>query len=339
MSNLPSTVTGTSFRDLSNAISPSWLQGPVAQAFRYSMSVMYDALGDGMGYALRAGLPHYAPADALPWFALDRQIAQGPNEPFAGFISRLIQWLDLYRHDGSSMAVMLAVRAYLTPLTPKMLTVTSSGQGVASKWLTYESTANPFPAGQTNPTPPDYYIATPANWDWDGSNPPFYYPYMHWREWLVVYSVSGSPWAAPSSTWSPATGAVTVSVVSDPVYGTVYSGSGGSGAAAGQFKWDDGTIWDWTGTAAQAAALTQFVAQWKSAGTWYPWIIVCYDATMFDEIQSFGSSKLPDATWGYWGKVVADVTVGTRYVASRPAATVCSFITGTNDGGGVLGVG
>jgi hypothetical protein len=335
----------TSMRDAGYAISPQWMRAYWFSRIMYSLWVQYDALLDAGGYAVLAGLPSRAPLDALQWIAKDRQIFQGPNEPVAAYIARLQQWLDLWRHAGSSTGILLALRSYVAPLTPKMLTVQSAGDGSLTSWDTYDNGEAPFPPGASHPTPPDHYVAKTANWRWDGLSQPYYYPWMRWRKWVVIFQPPGDPqtqWAAPTATWAPASGTVTTSVVSDPVFGTVYQGSGGSGSNASEFAWDDGTCWDWTGTPQDAASLTRLARQWKSAGVWVPWIIVTYDATMFDETLLFTSPKLPDGHWGYWGKVVSDATFGTVYTASRPASSTCSLLAGTADGGGpgiVLGVG
>lgn len=326
-------------RDLGDAISPTYLSGPVMSAYRRSMAVLFDDLIDLSTFATFAHFPLQAPPDSLQWIALDRQVFQGPSEPAAVYIPRLLQWLDAARFAGSSTGLMVALLAWFYPLTPKMLTVQSSGQGQLSRWETYAAGSAPFPPPSTVPTPPARLNVSPPNWNWDGGLPPFYASWMFWRKWIVIFSPSGSPWTAPTATWAPSSGTVTTSVVSDPVFGTVYQGSGGGGSGAGEFNWDDGTCWDWTGTSSQAQQLAQIVIAKKAASCWVPWIIVTYDATMFDESQAFGSSKLPDGTWGYWGKVVSDATFGTVYTAARPPSSTCSFLVGSNDGGGVLGIG
>ena len=152
--DIPSTVSTTDFRDLGDAISPAWLNAPVGKAYRYAMSVQYDALCDGFAYAVRARFPLIAPPDAFVWFAQDRLIIQGPNEPLSTYAVRLTQWLDLWRHAGSSMAIELALLAYFYPLAPQVATIKSAADGSLSEWLTYPVGSVPFPAGQTNPPPP-----------------------------------------------------------------------------------------------------------------------------------------------------------------------------------------
>ena len=60
-------VTST-IRDMGDAISPSWLNGPNGKRYRYCMAVLWDALLDTTAYAVRAGCPSTAPTDAFFWF-------------------------------------------------------------------------------------------------------------------------------------------------------------------------------------------------------------------------------------------------------------------------------
>lgn len=336
----------TTFRDLVTnvppvGIVPTFLNGPVGSRYMYSMAIIYDALIDAAGYAIRAGLPHYAPSDALTWIGQDRLIFQGPNEPTASYIARLVQWLDLWRHAGTSTALLLAMRGAVAPLLPEVVAVASSGDSKYSRWDTYLKNVNPFPAGQTDPTPPDGYVRTPlANWDWDGAVLPFYFPWMYWRKWVILFSPPGdpqSPFAVPTKTWASG-GSLNVSVVADAQFGSLYENLSPASPGGTSFNWGDGTCWGWAGTAAQAGGLTTVITEWKSAGAWVPWILVSYDSTYFQQTNP-PAVKNPDGTWGYWGVVSADATYGQVYQASRPACSTCTFIVGSQDGGGVLGQG
>ena len=300
----------TSYRVLGDQISPTYLNGPTFKAYRYSMAIMFDDLVDLAGYAVRASLASFAPNDALPWIAQDRQVFRCPGESQAGYRARLIQWLDLARLTGSPTAVLLAYLAWLTPLAPQVQTVTSwGGASPGTVWKTYAAGSAPFPPGQTIPTPPAILTVATANWDWDGASQPFYFPWMRWRTWVILSSFGAqAPWAAPTKTWGAGT-------------------------------WGDGaSCYGWAGTAQQAAQLTSLARTYKSAGTWVPWIVVNYDATWFLDTGVTGT-KEPDGTWGFYSKIVADATWGKLRQSARPAASTCTMVTGTNDGGGVLGVG
>jgi hypothetical protein len=190
----------TRFRDMSDAISPTWLNGPVGQRFRYSMSVLYDALSDAAGYANLARFPLHAPFDALPLLGADRQIVQGFAESNASYANRLVQWLDLWRAAGSPMGVLLAVLSLFLPTSVRVRTVDNS-----SNWNTYDYGANPFPIGAAVPTPPTY-VKGASNWDWDGNTTPW------WRAWVIVYVQAmgwtigphwgdGGHWGDPGRLW------------------------------------------------------------------------------------------------------------------------------------------
>ena len=339
MSNNFNTPPATAnLRNLGAALYPVYMQGPTFSSYLWSIDLIHDCAVDTTSMALRAALATYAPYDAFTWIAQDRQIFQGPNEPLPTYQRRLVQWLDIWRHAGSSTALMLATLAYLFPLAPQIATVQSSGDGTISTWDTYYAGSAPFPAGQTQPTPPYHQVVT-ANWNWDGLAPPFYYSWMSWRKWLIIQSNgSQAPWSAPTATWASG-GTFALAVASDPNYGTVYKNGGtpASGSAT-SFAWGDRvTCWGWSGTASQALGLEQLCAEWKSAGCWIPWIIVCYDAA---HLQSNSvSADLPAGLWGYASSVVVDVTYLSRYANGRPSPAICTLICGTNDGGGVLGIG
>lgn len=299
-----------SIRGLGDAITPSWLNGPVFKAYRYAMSVILDDMVDTSAMAVRAGIPKYAPIDALQWLAQDRQIFQGAGEPRAAYVARLRQWLDTWRLSGNSTSVLLSILAYLTPLTPKVSVVQSGSNGV-TVWQTYAVGSQPFPPGSGIPTPP--FLASTVNaqvsnfWSWDFVSQPFYTSWLTWRAWIVIQSNGPqAPWPAPTKTW-------------------------------GSFNWGDGTCLGWAGTAQQSAQLTALAIFWKTSGTWVPWILVSYNSAWVD--ASSTSADLPDGTWGYYGKIVSDATYGTKSVSARPAANILTCITGTNDGGNGMPLG
>lgn len=245
-------AAATTFRDQSDAISPPWLNGATGKAYRYSMSVMYDALADAGSYAVRFALPTYAPADALPWIQLDRQVDQGPNEPIASYTIRLRQWLDLWRVAGSARAVLRAITSYMTPLTTTIETVNDAVGGV-NAW-------NTSVAGSDPPT----YVTTAVIWNWDNSDQPG-------RAWVVIYN---GPWAQ-SPTW-------------------------------GSFHYADGTCYGATFTTGDGGSIRGLVKKWKTGSCVVPEVIVAFDATWF--LPTSITAKLPDGTYGHWGKIQASTT-------------------------------
>ena len=280
----------TTFRDMSDTLSPTYLNGPNGKRYRYSMAVMFDAIADGAGYAVLARFPSRAPSDAFVWLEQDRQIDQGFAESQASIQARLAQWLDLWGFAGLPTGVMLAILGICLPVKPLIRTVDNAGQ-----WNTYAAGTFPLaPPPASMPTPP---VNTPANgvWRWDANAAPNDDSFFElWaRMCVVLYSTSSSPWTPPSATY-------------------------GGGA-----RYGDGTCYGFSGTRSQAAQLTSEARKWRAGHVVIPFVIVSYDATMFDPTQPFGSSKLPDGNWGHWSKVVNG-----QYVPARPAATTCSFLDG-----------
>lgn len=176
------------FRTEGDQLSPTWLNGPIGQKYRYSMNVLFDALGDAASYAVLARFPQRAPPDAFNWIASDRQIDRGFSEPLDSYITRLLLWLDLWRLAGSARSMLLAMLAAVSPDQLAMRVVSNSGV-----WDT-------FPAGTdvlTVPSP-QHVASSPNNWRWDSLGDPFQYPVAWWRIWVIIYA--GSKWTQ-GTTW------------------------------------------------------------------------------------------------------------------------------------------
>jgi hypothetical protein len=344
----------SNFTDACDAISPTYLNGPVFQKYRASMNFVVDALADGAAFAVRARFPSTAPTDAFVWLSLDRTISQGFQEGLPSYIQRLQQWLPVLSYEGHPTGMLLAMLADVLPTSVQVRTVDNSGN-----WFTYAVNANPiplpapsavqasypagYPAGFVNVPAPTASLAL-GNWRWDSLSQPYAYGKRWWRLWPIMYSPGSAPFAAPSATWAPNTGTITVGVTgASGGHPSFYSGTGGSGSSGTQFNWDDGTCWDWAGTSkalsrAESSAITSIATQWKAANVWVVYMIVSYDSTMFDPAQAFGSAKLPDGTWGSWAKVTAATAPGATgvpafYAASRPASTTASFLMGSGEAG------
>ncbi len=292
-----------SFADLGDAISPTWLNGPNGQRFRFGQNVLVDALADGAGYAVLARFPDWAPSDAFTWISQDRTLPQGFAEPLTHYVNRLKQWLDIHAWDGLPTGLLMAVLSYLHPVAPKVLMVstyvkptasTIAGDASTTTWYTYAPGSDPMPYPAIQPTAPTWTAIQPPNWCWDSVAAPELYPAAWWRVWVVVFSSAGSPWAAPTAMC-------------------------GGGAKCG-----DGTVCGWAGTQAQAQGLVAIARSGvRAAHCQIANVIVTYDATMFDSALAFGSAKLPDGKWGRNGKIVSNV-----YVRARPISSVCSFLSG-----------
>lgn len=290
MGILDSPPQSTQFRDTSDAISPTWLNGPVGSRWRYAMAILWDAMADASGYAVRARFPSLCPPDALPWLSQDRQIDRGFAETDDHFRKRLIRWLDAWRFAATVTGELLAMRGETSPVLGLVRTVDNSGN-----WYSYAAGFEPWPDGQAIPTPPTFQRGHSGAWNWDGASDPFYGTRTWWRMWVIVYA-SGI-YATPSKTW-------------------------------GGFNWGDGTCWGWAGTVGQSSALTSLCAKWRAAHCWIPFVLVTYDGTMFNPSGFFGDPTLPDANWGHYGKIVADGTWGQIRVPARPACNVASLLDG-----------
>jgi hypothetical protein len=321
------------------AYAPQWWRGHWGSRIGFSCVVPFDALLDAGGYAVLAGLPSRAPPDAYSWFGLDRQIARGPNETALGYVARLIQWLDIWRHAGSSTTVLLATLAYLTPLAPQVSTVSWPGSGTFPSWDTYFAGDVPFPPGQSIPTPPYHQNVQTGIWQWDTLLVPYYAPFMWWRKWLIIQS-SGpqAPWSPPTAQWASG-GSLTTAIVADATYGKVIECTAPASPGPNSFNWGDGTCWGWSGTTDQSTSLTAIVTEWKSAGCWYPWILVTYDPTWFQPANNNQGVDCPDGAWGYCGRIQSDPTYGAAWGTTRPSCSTATMIIGSSDGGGVLGLG
>ena len=178
--SIPDSGQPQSFRDLWYSYSPTYLQGYAGQRYGYTLAVMWDALGDGAAYAVRARFPDCAPSDALPWLAVDRQVDRGPNEPEASYRARLKTWLDLWRHAGSAQAVIAALEIWWGGGV-EIETVTQSHAGVGTAWDYY------VPATQQL----QHVLVNPSNWTWDDS-------YAAPRAWVIV---QGGGYAPTSLHW------------------------------------------------------------------------------------------------------------------------------------------
>lgn len=277
---LTSAPVTTVFRDIAYAISPPWLRGPVGQKFMYCQAIQYDALADAFAYAIRFGLPTYAAPDSLPYIGQDRQIDRGPAEPTASYTARLIQWLDLWASAGSAPSVIQSVTSYFIGFTIVSGTSPVTVETVNDQVTTALGTLNVWDSGPSDP--PVHTVSNPGNWNWDGLKVPG-------RSWVIIFN---GPWTKGLK-WQ-----------------------------AGGRKWGSGLAWGGTttGTSQDGKSIKSLVKKWKSAGCIVQDIIVAFDNTWFQPASAPGSPKLPDGTWGTWGKITTIGGVRTRVPARTNTA-------------------
>jgi hypothetical protein len=284
--------SSTTFRDMVQAISPSWLQGFVGLRYMYSMAIQFDAIADAAAYAVRARFPDLAPPDAFQFLANDRQIDQGFQEPQSNFATRLTQWLDRWAHAGSPFGLLLAVRGFVSPDLPEVATVNQNGV-----WDYYTKGVQDSPS-----LPPTHsYQPGVVGWNWDSASWPFLSKIIvngavgqaWWRTWVIIWSTTTGPWHQTTQTY-------------------------GDGST-----WGGGESYGWTGSAVQANNLRALVKKWKSAGTWVPWIIVSFNDVTF---QPSGTGTQPDGTYGTWSKVITAANGRPQYVPSR--SPLAAYLSG-----------
>lgn len=276
-------VLGTTLRDESDAISPSWWNGPNGQRVRYALSTPLDALLDAYTYATYAMTATYGPSDALTWIGQDRLIIQGFQQSLADYRERLVMWLDIWPYAGKPTGVMLAVQRWILPQLPQIQVVTNS-----SVWYAYGTGSDEFPPGQLHASAPQQTIGA-NNWNWDNLGTPGWF-----RSWLIIQAV------APSPTW------------------ITMLGNWGSG-----LTWGQTTIcWGLNCAANIPLGLATLVKQWKRAGCWYQWIIISFNAAEWNSEDGSGGGVNPDGTFARWSKIVNGNYVQARFTDSRYIAGI-----------------
>jgi len=250
------------------ALSPTWLQGPVGVRYMYTLAIAMDALSDWLVYAAAANCPSQAPPDAVPWISQDRGLATGPNESSASVMRRQQLWLDLWKRAGNPTGLLLAIRSYFYPALPAVSLICDGDPtgtplpNGGSTWYQYASGAPDFLPGASDPVPPSVERRSMGHWNWDGTN-------KWYRSWIVIYA-DNVTLAAPTQTWG----------------------------APNTWAWNDGTIWGISGslaTPALAPSLQSRARQWKGAHAVVPNILISFDSTWLQPDSIAG--KLPDGTW------------------------------------------
>jgi hypothetical protein len=261
--------------------------------------------------ALIARFPSYAPLDALPLLAADRGIPSGSEEDPEVLRTRLILWLDALALSGLPIGLLLLLQAVLSPTYPLMRLVTQ-----ASLWYTLEEGAvgrmlalpgyeplpqAPYEEGALWPTDApaasgverlrfsglyERSQASPPNWDWDSLSVVTGTGYAG-SVWLVVFSLSPTPWIQPDGMWG------------DPGV------------------WGDGGAWGVDATPAIGRLLQAVAKPFKTAKAWVRWIVISFDGALFDPGEPSGGGVNPDGLFGHWSKIENRQYVRARFANAR----------------------
>jgi len=295
------TLPSQSQREAIGALAPPWLGKDTAERLLYDLGLGADALLEKLNQAMRAHMPGAGDPSALPLLATDRVLIRGPSETDAAFALRLTQSFDAWQHAGARRSVMAQELGYVSGWE-------AVAAGQVPRAVIVSNSAEVFAASSwdtfynTSDTSqqPAHVRVLPLNWNWDNINQP-------WRAWLVLFFEAGSA-IAPEGAW-------------------------GGGV------WGDGGAWGLTESPTTWSTLRTLLRTWKSARTFYPWLIVCFngdDGGPGDELSpnSTPGAGNPDGTWGRWSKVVAGVRVPSRspncrFVDGSGVYQFCNEPTGT----------
>lgn len=111
-----------SYQDYQRLQRPPWLLGPNGVAFSDGTAAPKDELAEAGKAAVKASMPDYAPADALPLLGDERQVVRAAADTDANFAARLkAAWLN-WAWAGTAYGLLRAVWD-LGYKTPRILTV------------------------------------------------------------------------------------------------------------------------------------------------------------------------------------------------------------------------
>lgn len=273
------------------ALSPRWLNEGNNKKL---MTVLGDSQDDGidkMRQAMKAHLPGVGTVTALPFIGDDRVLPKGNGESDVAYAARLRMAFQTWQHAGSARAVMSQCVVYAGNYITRPANWGQLTQSIHDSGGNAWTTWDTYQYNSDVAQPPNH-ITVAGNWNWDNT-------YDWWRTWLVINSTPGST-IAPARPW----------------------GSGAWGEA--------GISWGFNVTSEFFSGMRRIVRQWKSAATYYPWIIFTFDGgdgtsvvPIFMPNNAAGVGN-PDGTWGRWGTVV----FGGNYAPSRPSTL--RFVDGSD---------
>ena len=286
-----STIASSQLRDSIKVISPPWLQTGNGEKLLYTIGLLHDALCEKANQATRASMPGLGTGDALPYIGADNVLSQGPAETAASFVARNSSALDAWAHAGSRASVLQQVLNYVSGFENAATTgqvprgvIVSSS--AAGTWATWDTYYNTTALTAQ----PNHISITSGNWNWDAN-------FRNSNAFLILFFESGATLGpAPFVFGSPGITIGTNANVS-------------------------------IGLSVPSAVVTQLralVKLWKSARTYYPNFIFCFNGgdssagTEFSPNSSAGSGN-PDGTFGRWAKYVSHAAVPSRTADARYA--------------------
>jgi hypothetical protein len=240
-----------------------------------------QTLESKMNQGMKAHMPGVGTPTALPYLGADRVMPRGAGESDDAYAKRLQNAFPTWQHAGNRPSVMSQTLIYVGNMIIRPVAQTPICVSVGDSQGSTYSTWDTYYSTSDLTKAPAHITLSPSNWNWDGQ-------YLWWRTWLVVFADAGST-IGPEGVWGDGTN-----------WGDV-NGSWGFNVPSSFFQ-----------------GLRSIVNLWKSANTWYPWIIFCFNGgdgtagNRYSPNSSPGAGN-PDGTWGTWGTIVNGV-----YVASRP---------------------
>jgi len=287
-------------------LAPPWLQvggdGSPGTGGRYQFlqGIALDFLAEKINQGALASFPGLTlTTTSLPLIGADRGLLQGPLEPNADYIARLLVWRQTWSFAGNAWSILKAARAYLdgqAAYVPDCRMVSNS-----SVWDWYV-------IGESDTLPPHHYNSSggTANWNWDGQArfslagkdwdalAPGAEPW--WRAWLIIYSETPALWVTQ---WP------TLGTAGQPTLGNA---PGASLGFANQ---------------PQAFFLTLLddVYPFVDGNCWLRWLLICFDRTKLNPDLPASGGVNPDGTYGLGFVITAGVYTATwpSWLAPVPA--------------------
>lgn len=297
-------IVGGQQRDAIKLISPPWLSTGNGERYMYNIGLSSDAVLEKMNQAMRARLPGVGTPSALPYIGLDRVLTQGPAESNESFALRLKRAFPTWQLAGNRHAVLEQALVYVDNYQdPATVTQVPRGVIVGNTAVTGVDGASWDWYYNTSDIqePTNHQRVYPNNWNWDNT-------IQWWRAWLILFFEAGAT-LGPEDTWGNGT----------------WGESGGS--------------WGLNVEPSVFVQLRTLLRLWKSAGTYYPYIIVCFNGgsgTTGNALSpnSVSGAGNPDGFWASHGKNVGGVWVTTRpdtcrFVDGSGIYQNCSIHTGT----------